>query len=711
MIKDDDLVWMKASWQLQEQRPSPNKFRGQTSWKEMVVAAAEAVKQTDQARKCRAIEMLEDAEHVASIVDVLVPGLEPEWKELTKPSTSWQPATLMERRGHPPHSPAAFEAVYALDRKLASGGFGSVHLATRRRNNAPVAVKKVPTSDAVDEADLRRELDVMRRIDHPHVIKTMDAFWASEATADGSKREIWLIADYCAGGELFEWCRARHLREEDHKRLCLELLRGLAYLHAHGIIHRDIKPKNILMSTADRSSPLRIADFGLARRLRKSSEGSSSSGGAAARAEEEAATESAGAPSDANATASPKQPERPRRRTRHERFTRSFLGTAGWMAPEVLVCACDGAQGYDFSADVFSAGAVIYALLMRRYDDECPFQPHKSRRDEGPRGDGGDRGGANDSPTPYEEIFLSVLDPGLSRRAAEQVSHRAARPLVQKLLAGVPRDRCTAISALHDPWLLPLHEATPEAAPASAERQRRQSFTGSTASNGSKATSRVTSPEEGEDHPPIGVRTRSPTPIRAGVGMPSPVPMRAGGATPSPAPMRAGGASPSPAPQRATLSRLPQPKSMLFPGLSRNSPSPDATPASTPKPVRKAGTPVRVALATNTRISHAAAMGLRSPAPSPALLRRADPHSRALGKSLHHALDGVHSRPTTPAYGLLTPSSPRRETRLLCTSPSLVGRKKRVGSPPLGPAAAAPLPSPTAGERMKRMQATPKKHV
>ena len=270
MIRDDDLVWMKAfQHELKDEKPSPRLHR-QSSWTKMADAAAEAVKRVDAQRKCMAIEQLKEEEH-KPMVAVLSPGPEPEWTELRGSSTAWQPATLLERRGHPAHSLLAFEACYDLQRKLASGGFGTVHLATRKRNGQSVAVKKVPMSSAIDEADLRRELDVMRKIDHPHVIRTMDAYWASEGgTSEGEKREIWLVAGYCAGGELFEWCKARTrtLREADHQRLSLELLRGLAYLHAHGVIHRDIKPSNLLMATPDQDASLRIADFGLCKWVR-----------------------------------------------------------------------------------------------------------------------------------------------------------------------------------------------------------------------------------------------------------------------------------------------------------------------------------------------------------------------------------------------------------------------------------------------------------
>ena len=155
-------------------------------------------------------------------------------------------------------------------------------------------------------------------------------------------------------------------------------------------MHRDIKPKNILMASHQRDSSLQIADFGFARRLKAG----------AARPAGGATTVRPAGGGDSRELAE----KRRRRRT-----SRSFLGTAEWMAPEILICAADEAGGcvqsaatpvnprshgssclersseqaplaslgsdrrYSFPADVWAAGCVIYSLLMNDFNDSGPF--------------------------------------------------------------------------------------------------------------------------------------------------------------------------------------------------------------------------------------------------------------------------------------------------------------------------------------------------
>ena len=403
-------------------------------------------------------EMMAAAEKVCTDMDLRMASFSPEpayvESELTGKSSSWAPADLTERHGHKPHSLEAFHAAYRVDKVLKTGSFASVHLAQRKRTREMVAVKQVRSGDGVSEADVRAEAALMKHLDHPNVVRTRDAFWT--AGLSGNRVEVWLVEEFAQGGELFGWAVAREqsartlLVEADHRRLASELLSGLAYVHANGVLHRDIKPRNLLMSSAGAQARLLIADFGLFRRFDKSSEherrdqressaspppppplslplppehvhhaGTSqhhASGGkqpahhgahrhAAHHDEGPGATPStdaalnymAVAPGAApgvqrpkavgfqraaelqhpphkakasDAKVAPKDERRDERtesqRKRHSRVTRSFVGTPGWMAPEVLACACEGAPGYSFAADIWSAGTVLYALMTKR---------------------------------------------------------------------------------------------------------------------------------------------------------------------------------------------------------------------------------------------------------------------------------------------------------------------------------------------------------
>ena len=292
------------------------------------------------------------------------------WHELERVSRNWMPASALERQGHPGHSMEAFHVVYDLKNQIARGGCATVHLAVRRRTHKVVAVKRIRASANMTHSEVVSEYEVMKKLDHDHIIRTFDAFWSTNPA--GVRDEFWLVQELAQGGELFKWCRSlkRPLGESDYRRLAFELLSGLAYLHAHGIIHRDIKPKNLLMADASESSPLRIADFGLCRWLKRERRTTSGSGLASS---EDALVTSTGASNSRRAAG--------QRRARA--ITKSFLGTADWMAPEVLVCAVDGAGGYSFPADVWASGCVIYALIAERFDDTSPYTPYGDDSAEG----------------------------------------------------------------------------------------------------------------------------------------------------------------------------------------------------------------------------------------------------------------------------------------------------------------------------------------
>ncbi len=101
----------------------------------------------------------------------------------------------------------------------------------------------------------RTERRVLAKVNHPFIMKLHFAFQSDE--------KLFLVLDYCAGGELF-FHLSRHRRFPEHytRFYTAELLLALGHLHSHGIIYRDLKPENILL---DSDGHVKLGDFGLAK--------------------------------------------------------------------------------------------------------------------------------------------------------------------------------------------------------------------------------------------------------------------------------------------------------------------------------------------------------------------------------------------------------------------------------------------------------------
>ena len=144
---------------------------------------------------------------------------------------------------------------YRIVRRLGLGGMATVYLAIQRSLGRPVAVKVLATDHTQSEELVKRfehEARTIARLDHPHIVNIFDV----GRTSSG---QIYYTMPYLPNGDL----ATRNLRE-DQARI-LDIMRALAdalgYAHEHGIVHRDVKPENVLFDKLDR--PM-LADFGIA---------------------------------------------------------------------------------------------------------------------------------------------------------------------------------------------------------------------------------------------------------------------------------------------------------------------------------------------------------------------------------------------------------------------------------------------------------------
>src|SRR5262245_50145962 len=160
---------------------------------------------------------------------------------------------------------------YQLIRKLGAGGFGEVWLARDFSGSPPreVAVK-TPLESEVDLDALLQEATLWARATgHPNVLEFLDA-----RVFDG---QVVLVSEYAPDGSLTNWLRRHGERAPSVKaavEMALGILAGLEHLHARSIIHRDVKPDNVLLMGA---TP-RLADFGISRILKSTSKSAVSAG-------------------------------------------------------------------------------------------------------------------------------------------------------------------------------------------------------------------------------------------------------------------------------------------------------------------------------------------------------------------------------------------------------------------------------------------------
>jgi hypothetical protein len=138
---------------------------------------------------------------------------------------------------------------------LGSGGSGSVWLARDEQSGRRVTVKIVPR-EGKPGSRARREAQAMASLQHPACLR---------AYACGrDAQSVYIAYEYVPGRTLREALRAGELRDDDVVEAAAQVLEGLAHAHARGIVHRDVKPANVLLADGDGVS-VRLLDFGLAR--------------------------------------------------------------------------------------------------------------------------------------------------------------------------------------------------------------------------------------------------------------------------------------------------------------------------------------------------------------------------------------------------------------------------------------------------------------
>uniref|UniRef100_UPI00398E9758 NUAK family SNF1-like kinase 2 isoform X1 n=2 Tax=Pristiophorus japonicus TaxID=55135 RepID=UPI00398E9758 len=144
---------------------------------------------------------------------------------------------------------------YEFRETLGKGTYGKVKKAVDRSGRV-VAIKSIRKDKIKDEQDLvhiRREIEIMSSLSHPHIINIYEVF--------ENKDKIVIIMEYASKGDLYDFINEKQsLGEQEARHFFRQIVSAIHYCHKNGIVHRDLKLENILL---DASGNVKIADFGL----------------------------------------------------------------------------------------------------------------------------------------------------------------------------------------------------------------------------------------------------------------------------------------------------------------------------------------------------------------------------------------------------------------------------------------------------------------
>ena len=200
---------------------------------------------------------------------------------------------------------------YKLLEVLGKGTYGVVRKIQNKETGQVFALKTILKSKVPDLSLLEKEVDLLQQIHHPHIVQLFEVY--------EEPNQLHLVTELCTGGELYDKVVEKsleggHLSEYDVARILRNILEAIAYCHAQGICHRDLKVENFLLLSPDNEAPVKIIDFGLSRK------------------------------------------------TTDDAMT-TKVGTVYYVAPEVLTQA-----KYTHKCDIWSIGVIAYVLL-------CGFPP------------------------------------------------------------------------------------------------------------------------------------------------------------------------------------------------------------------------------------------------------------------------------------------------------------------------------------------------
>ncbi|GAA6078864.1 serine/threonine-protein kinase SIK2a isoform X1 [Tachysurus ichikawai] len=131
---------------------------------------------------------------------------------------------------------------YDIERTLGKGNFAVVKLARHRITKSEVAIKIIDKTqlDAANLEKIYREVEIMKLLDHPHIIKLYQVM--------ETKNMLYLVTEYAKNGEIFDYLASHgRLSEAEARRKFWQILSAVEYCHERSIVHRDLKAENLLL--------------------------------------------------------------------------------------------------------------------------------------------------------------------------------------------------------------------------------------------------------------------------------------------------------------------------------------------------------------------------------------------------------------------------------------------------------------------------------
>ncbi|KAJ0956692.1 putative protein kinase CAMK-CAMKL-CHK1 family [Helianthus annuus] len=145
---------------------------------------------------------------------------------------------------------------YEIGRLLGCGAFAKVYYARDINTGHSVAIKVINKLKIAHNNHLinnvKREIDIMRRLRHPNIVKLFEVM--------ATKTKIYVVMEFVKGGELFAKVAKGRLSESNSRKYFQQLISAIGYCHSKGVFHRDLKPENLLI---DENGDLKVSDFGL----------------------------------------------------------------------------------------------------------------------------------------------------------------------------------------------------------------------------------------------------------------------------------------------------------------------------------------------------------------------------------------------------------------------------------------------------------------